>query len=596
LTAMQCFEHTRRNGQVLEICAYPIDGDRGFITVYTDVTERRRAEALLRTSRDQLETRVEIRSARLKSLNDRLALEINSRRRTSAALRESSNWIRLIADAVPALIAYVGADRRYRFVNRQYETWFGVSVNNVIGQTYGIFIDPAYHPRLDAAVRSVLSGKSSSGDYELKAADGRTLNVRSSLIPHFGDDGTVQGFVVLVQDLTEHLRAQAALNQAQKMEVVGQLTGGIAHDFNNLLTIIMGNLALLEEELTDAADLQEAARTAMNAARRGAELTGRLLAFSRRQALRPRVIAPAQLLATVDDFLRRILGETIVIENKVDRDIWNILADQNQLTNALLNLAINARDAMPHGGTLTIAAANVTLEDADIGHPDTTPGDYVLLSVTDTGVGMAPEVMERAFEPFFTTKHFGAGSGLGLSMVYGFARQSGGHISIHSRPGRGTTVELYLPRIRQSDAAEDAPRDEPCRRGDETVLLVEDDPDVRRFVRRTLEELGYTVREAADGQSALALLAGGGPVDLLLTDLVMPGGLSGYDLAREAATRQPGIRVLYMSGYPDQAAARRIAAGGEPALLSKPFQKQDLARAVRAVLDRATPPPPLHLP
>ncbi|NJN46784.1 MAG: response regulator [Candidatus Competibacteraceae bacterium] len=285
------------------------------------------------------------------------------------------------------------------------------------------------------------------------------------------------------------------------------------------------------------------------------------------------------------DFLRRTLGETINIETHIAEDVWNILADPNQLMNALLNLAINARDAMPKGGKLIIQADNVTL-DPDQVDLDAEPGDYVLLTVTDTGIGMSPEVVEHAFEPFFSTKDPGAGTGLGLSMVYGFVKQSGGHVRIQSQEGSGTTVAIYLPRSStvSIDTAPEPKTEDDQEEGDETILLVEDDADVRQFIHRVLDELGYTVREAEDGQTALNILASDRTIDLLLSDLVIPGRISGHDLVRVAQHRHPGIRVLGMSGYPDKAAQERALLGCP--MLDKPFQQHDLARAVRDVLEQ----------
>ncbi|HRZ52973.1 MAG TPA: ATP-binding protein, partial [Candidatus Contendobacter sp.] len=367
---------------------------------------------------------------------------------------------------------------------------------------------------------------------------------------------------------------------------------GVAHDFNNLLTIILGNLAMLEEGLRDNPELFKSAHTAMNAARRGADLTRRLLAFSRQQALQPRLLAPGQQLQEIAELLARTLGANIELETAADPAVWNIRVDPGQLTNAVLNLAINARDAMPGGGCLRIEAGNVTLDAAHAArYPDVVAGDYVRLTVADTGTGMTPEVIERAFEPFFTTKELGAGTGLGLSMVYGFVKQSGGHVRIRSQVGAGTTVELYLPRHtsrgRETLAAAQAALDESRLRGRERVLLVEDDPDIRDFVARTLTGFGYRVREAATGREALALLAPDAPVDLLLSDMTMPGGISGYDLVLEARRQQPELRVLLMSGFTDMAG--QLPA--DCALLEKPFQKLDLARAVRLTLDRAAAPP-----
>ena len=445
-----CFERTRPNGKVIEVRGNPIEGD-GFITVYTDITARRRAEAALRESRNQLEVRVEARTAELKALNQQLLAEMASHQQTAAALRESESWIRLIADAVPALIAYVDANQRYGFANKRHQEWFGVSAEAIIGQPFKQIIGAAVYERLQPQVEAALSGQNASAEYEFTNDAGRNSYVLSSFIPHVDEQGRGLGFFILSQDLTEHKQTQAALSQAKKMEAVGQLTGGIAHDFNNLLTIIMGNLCFLKTKLGDE-ELLKTVHTAMNAARSGAELTARLLAFSRQQTLKPRAVSPYRQAAEMAELLRRTLDPKIEVATAVDRSVWNIIVDPSQLTNALLNLALNARDAMPTGGKLTIAAINILVDTAYTAHNhDFNPGEYVLLTVTDTGTGMPADVAEHACEPFFTTKEVGAGTGLGLSMVYGFVKQSGGHIQIHSEVGHGTTVELYLPRARTMD-------------------------------------------------------------------------------------------------------------------------------------------------
>ena len=569
-----CFERTRPDGTVLEIRGEPINGG-GFITIYEDVTARKRAEAELRESHEQLEARV---------------------RERTAALRESENRIRLITDTIPVLIGYLDAGRRYRFVNQKYEEWFGMPAETFLDHAFGEWLEPALAQRLHQHVEVALSGQSTHVEFELVTPVERRY-ARAYFIPHIpphleSEAARAVGCFVLTEDLTEYRQAQMALNQAQKLKAVGQLTGGVAHDFNNLLTIILGNLAMLEEGLRDNPELFKSAHTAMNAARRGADLTRRLLAFSRQQALQPRLLAPGQQLQEIAELLARTLGANIELETAADPAVWNIRVDPGQLTNAVLNLAINARDAMPGGGCLRIEAGNVTLDAAHAArYPDVVAGDYVRLTVADTGTGMTPEVIERAFEPFFTTKELGAGTGLGLSMVYGFVKQSGGHVRIRSQVGAGTTVELYLPRHtsrgRETLAAAQAALDESRLRGRERVLLVEDDPDIRDFVARTLTGFGYRVREAATGREALALLAPGAPVDLLLSDMTMPGGISGYDLVLEARRQQPELRVLLMSGFTDMAG--QLPA--DCALLEKPFQKLDLARAVRLTLDRAAAPP-----
>jgi PAS domain S-box-containing protein len=398
-----------------------------------------------------------------------------------------------------------------------------------------------------------------------------------------------------VTDISERKRAQARqraleeqLRQAQKMEALGHLTGGVAHDFNNILTVIQGNTELARALL----DHDHAARAhldgVLTAARKGALLTQRLLAFSRKQALVPTSIDPGALVRGLEVLLARTLGETIGIETVIGAGTWNCEADRSQLEHAVLNLAINARDAMPEGGRMTIEVSNAHLDREYCEREgDVAPGQYVQLAVSDDGCGMAPEVLAQAFEPFFTTKDVGKGSGLGLSMVYGFAKQSRGHVKLYSELGQGTTVRLYLPRsTRAADQppAADGAGGDPRGRG-EWILVVEDDASVRGFIVLVLESLGYRTHQADSAQGALALLERRVQVDLLLTDVVLPGGVDGAQLARRAVGQRTGMRVLFMSGYTENAIIHqgRLDPGVE--LLGKPFSRAGLARAVRGVLD-----------
>ena len=383
-------------------------------------------------------------------------------------------------------------------------------------------------------------------------------------------------------------RAEEALRQAQKMEAVGQLTGGVAHDFNNLLTVVLGSLERLRVHTADAhPDLDRLAARAAAAALRGAELTHRLLAFGRRQPLAPRPIDVGRLAVGMTALLRRTLGETVDLAVQASESPLLALADPGQVENALLNLAINARDAMPNGGSLVITVSRMRLTAESDGAVGELPvGEYIAVALTDTGMGMTPEVRARAFEPFFTTKETGKGSGLGLSMVYGFAKQSGGDVVIDSTPGQGTSVTLYLPCARDVAAtAMEAPTvgGELMPRGSETVLVVEDDAHVREFVVAVLVELGYRVLEAGTAHEALAILDGGETPDVLYTDVVLPGGMSGQELAERARRRQPSLRTLYTSGYTASALMPEDAA-----ILLKPYRREDLARAIRDTFEPDT--------
>ena len=381
---------------------------------------------------------------------------------------------------------------------------------------------------------------------------------------------------------------EASLRQSQKMEAVGQLTGGVAHDFNNLLTIILGNLQMALRQNPEG-KTKTLMSNAYHAAGRAAELTKRLLAFSRSQPLDPRPIDANRLVAGMSDLLDRTLGETIAVETVRSAGLWLTEADGPQLEAAILNLAINARDAMPDGGKVTIETGNAFLDEFYCQSVEgVKPGQYVMISVTDTGSGMPPDVIEKAFDPFFTTKAAGAGTGLGLSQVYGFIRQSGGHVRIYSEIGEGTTVKIYLPRSFARDkplaagkAADDAPAGKR-----EIVLVVEDDPDVRAYVVETLSALNYSVREAANAEAALSILDDSGPVDLLLTDVVMPG-MNGRNLAEAAKLRRPGLKVLYMTGYSRNAIVHQGRLDAGVSLMQKPFSQNVLAMRVRTMLEEA---------
>ena len=386
-----------------------------------------------------------------------------------------------------------------------------------------------------------------------------------------------------IEELNERLR------RAQRLEAVGQLTGGVAHDFNNLLTVVLGNAELLVELTHDKPQHRKLAEMISAAAQRGAELTQRLLAFARKQALVPKVVALNPLVAGLDPLLRRTLGEHIEIELIRAAGLWPALVDPGQLENALLNLCLNARDAMPAGGRLTLETANARLDaDYAAAHIDVQAGQYVMVAVSDTGSGIAPDDLKRVFEPFFTTKATGKGTGLGLSMVYGFVKQSAGHVAIYSELGHGTTVRLYLPRASGEDNAatdtDETAASAAVLGGSGLILLVEDDADVRAYALSQLQGFGYTVIEAADGPTALAILQQRSDIDLLFTDVVMPGGMNGRVLADAARRLYPGLRVLYTSGYTENAIVHHGRLDEGARLLGKPYRRIDLDRAVRAAL------------
>lgn len=379
--------------------------------------------------------------------------------------------------------------------------------------------------------------------------------------------------------------AEQALRQSQKMEAVGQLTGGVAHDFNNLLTIIIGNLGIAKRGVVEAR-AERALNNALVGAERAAQLTQRLLAFSRRQPLNPRVLDVNKLIVSISDLLTRTLGENIELETISGAGLWKVEADASELESTLLNLALNARDAMPEGGKLTIETSNAYLDDEYCRqHDGITPGQYVLIAVSDSGGGMSAETIERAFEPFFTTKEAGKGTGLGLSQVYGFMKQSEGHVKIYSEPGEGATIKLYLRRRDADESAISADDREGSDRGDgETILIVEDDDGVRQYAAEILRDLNYQIIEAKDSAAALRLLDADKKFDLLLTDVVLPGK-NGRELATEVESRRPGTKIIFMTGYSRNAIVHhgRLDPGTE--LIPKPLIERTLARKIRQVLD-----------
>ena len=430
------------------------------------------------------------------------------------------------------------------------------------------------------------------GDRTAYRVDYRLVTEKGRVLRHLHEEGEPSHdpetgdliWLGIIQDITELRSTEDQLRQAQKMEAVGQLTGGVAHDFNNILSVILGNLDLARDYLDGHKVTAEIDR-AIAAAERGATLTHRLLAFSRRQPLNPTRLDMRALLLGMSELLRRMLGETVKVSIVAPKDLWPCVADPGQLENALLNLAINARDAMPKGGALRIVAENRDLDrtptsrDLGVG-----PGRYVLIEVRDDGIGMSPAVLERAIEPFFTTKGVGEGSGLGLSMVYGFVKQSGGTVEIDSAPGRGTTISLYLPRdetVARRGIARQETEALPLAR-DETVLVVEDNADLRSVTTRMLQELGYKVLACADAAEATRSINDDPSIDLLLTDIVLSGGISGIDLVHEVEPLHAKLAVLYMSGYADRSHRKLLECGR---MIQKPFRKTDLARMVRRALD-----------
>jgi PAS domain S-box-containing protein len=512
--------------------------------------------------------------------------DISERKRAEQALREGEQRFRRIVDSNIVGMLFWGADGGITEANDAYLAVTGYTREDLAaGRLNWRHITPPEQLYLDELALKEIATRGRCDPYEkiLIRKDGRPMPI---LIGAAGLEGGANRGVAFVADLSQLKQAEALLHQAQKMESVGQLTGGVAHDFNNLLTIIIGNLDSILKQVP--AEVQPVIERSLDAAERGARLVAQLLAFSRQQTLIPESLDLNRLVAGMEELLRRTLGETIDIELKLPPTLWPAAADRGKVESALLNLVINARDAMPQGGKLTIETGNIHLDDDYAAHnAEITPGDYAMLAVTDTGVGMPPEIVERAFEPFFTTKDVGRGSGLGLSMIYGFAKQSGGHLKLYSEVGHGTTVRLYLPR---EQAAADAPvASKPVHaetpRGGEIILVVEDDADVRTFVTGQLRDLGYRVIEAGDGAQAKKILESDKAVDLLLTDVVMPGGMTGRQLAESVQTVRPQLKTLFTSGYTENSIVHQGKLDPGVNFLPKPYRRRDLALKVREVLD-----------
>jgi len=513
--------------------------------------------------------------------------DITERLRAEQALRNSEQSYRSLVDGVRDVIFALSPGGEVTSLNPAFEEMTGFPPAEWVGRPFEAFVHPDDVPLALDLFGRVLQGEprptiqfrilTRAGTYRV-AEFSATAQLR---------DGRLTGILGIGRDVTERLGLEQQLRQAQKMEAVGRLAGGIAHDFNNILTAITGHADLLLEDLGHhdprRADVDEIRRSA----ERAAGLTRQLLAFSRQQVLQPKVVDLNALVLDMDKLLRRLIGEDVELATVLDPTLGRVTADPGQLEQVIVNLAVNARDAMPQGDKLTLETRNIDLDSSyTLEHSLVKPGPYVQLTVSDSGIGMDEETQAHAFEPFFTTKPRGQGTGLGLAMVYGTVKQSGGFIWVYSEPGRGATFKIYLPRVDApvESAAPPAPVERPPR-GSETVLLAEDEPAVRAIARQALERQGYTVLAAPSGADALALAAQhGATIHLLLTDVVMPG-MSGRDLADRLTAQRPGIRVLYISGYTDNAIVRHGMLEPGLAYLQKPFRPDALVRKVREVLD-----------
>jgi len=567
--------------------------DVPFIFVSGTLTEEMAVAAMRAGAQDYI---VKDRLKRLVPAVERELRDVAARREQALDRQQrvvaERRFREVLAMAPDAIVAADGAFRITLF-NRAAEALFGYSGKDAVGQPLDLLL-PAHF---------IADHRDQMSDFAALPGEARQVSERIEIFGRRKDgeefpaeaaisklvEGGQVTFMTVIRDVSERRALEAQLRQAQRMEAVGQLTGGLAHDFNNLLTIVIGNLDLLLERLDNGAELAEMARVALDASLRGADLTRQLLAFARRQRLEPKAFDMNERIASTIELLRRTLGEPVEIETQFAAGLWPVLADPAQLESAFANLAINARDAMPNGGRLVIETANKQLdEDYAAQNADVAPGSYVMLAVSDSGAGIAPAILEKVFDPFFTTKEMGQGTGLGLSMVYGFAKQSGGHVKIYSEIDHGTTVRLYLPRAgagEENVAAAAAGADDTFLGGDARILVVEDSGAVRQVAVTHLRAFGYSVVEAGSGREALEKLAADEAIDLLFTDVVMPGGMSGPQLAQEARKRRPGLKVLFTSGYAESAIGGAPGAGLDGNLLSKPYRKEELARKLREVLD-----------
>jgi PAS domain S-box-containing protein len=525
----------------------------------------------------------------------KITRDISERKTADEALRLSEQQFRLLVQGVTDYAIYMldpnGCITNW---NAGAQRIKGYTQQEIVGQHFSRFYTP--EDRADGVPVRALKTAMTEGRFEQEGwrvrKDGSRFMAHVVIDPIFNGMGQLIGYAKITRDITEKRetaaalkRTEQALQQSQKMETIGKLTGGVAHDFNNLLQIISGNLQLLSRDVAGNERAERYLANALAGVGRGAKLASYLLAFGRRQALAPKVINIGRFIFGMEDMLQRSLGEAVQVETVVAGGLWHTYVDMTQVENALLNLAINARDAMDGAGKLTIEIGNTFL-DADYAraHADVTAGQYVMLAVTDTGSGMAPDVLAQAFDPFFSTKPEGKGTGLGLSMVYGFVKQSGGHITIYSEIGHGTTVKLYLPRSMETEdviVVNDSPL---VVGGSETILVAEDDQEVCATVVAMLTELGYQVLKVNDAAGALTVIESGVKIDLLFTDVVMPGPLRSPDLARKARERMPNLAVLFTSGYTQNAIVHggRLDPGVE--LLSKPYTREALANKIRQVI------------
>ncbi len=518
--------------------------------------------------------------------------DVTALKQQAAELQRSRATLRSVFETSYQLQALLASDGQVLDANAVSLAAIAAELDEVVGRPF--WDTPWFNrtPQMPELVRRAVAAAAAGESPQMSVALSVALGVRSydvSIRPLLDAAGAVVAIVAEAVDTTDRLEAEEKLRQSQKMEAVGQLTGGIAHDFNNLLTGITGSLELLQTRVAQGrtGEIDRYVGAAQGAARRAAALTHRLLAFSRRQTLAPRSTDANRLVAGLEELIRRTVGPGVALEVVAAGGLWSTLVDPSQLENALLNLCINARDAMPAGGRLTIETGNRWLDERAARERELPAGQYVSLCVSDSGTGMSPEVIARAFDPFFTTKPIGQGTGLGLSMIYGFAKQSGGQVRIYSEIGHGTMVCLYLPRHFGGDDAPELPVDTRATVREvraKAVLVVDDEPTIRMLATDVLEDLGYTAIEAADGAAGLRLLQSGIRIDLLVTDVGLPGGMTGRQLADAARTVRPELKVLFITGYAENAVLSHGHLKPGMQVLTKPFAMEALASRIRALI------------
>src|SRR5262245_21257636 len=582
VTNLMASPHSETHDQYL--ANYRRTGEKRIIGIGRKVTGRRKNGSKFAMTLSMSEAKADGQTVFVGIIRD-----LSEREQAARVLTDALASIKALVDTAVDGVIMIDASGCVVTFNPACEKLFGYQAGEVIGHNVKMLMPSPYRDEHDRYLdnyhrtgekKIIGIGREVTGQRK----DGSTFPIELSVGEARQEGESI--FVGIIHDLTGRKHTEAQLVQAQKMETVGQLSGGIAHDFNNLLTVVVGNAEVLSDMLRARPEMQALADAIIQAGERGAELTQRLLAFSRRQTLQPAEMDCNTLVRGMEKLLRRMLSETIAVKTTLEGDLWTAYADAGQLENAVLNLAINARDAMHDGGTLTITTGNVPLDRRyrDL-HPEVNPGHYVMVAVTDDGCGMPKDVLEHVFEPFFTTKEVGRGSGLGLSMVYGFVKQSNGHVAIYSEPGLGTTVRIYLPAVAAGTgkAPSLVPSETVAATGRESVLVAEDDPFVRSYAVTCLSSLGYRVVEAADGDEALQKLTDGAEIDLLFTDVVMPG-MNGWELAERARDMRPGLKVLLTSGYALETLAERGRLPKGAVILNKPYRKADLAKRLREAL------------